>query len=405
MQDTIYNHNYRLNKEAESILQSDELTDKNKQLIKDFDRAIFLLEGLGKARRIKILQSLKIIAKKLKKNFDQATKEDIKKIIQDIEENDNYSIWTKHGYKIIIRKFYKWLEYGDDYVKRNEYPERVSWFITTVKKKDRHKVNASDILTEKEVEKLIKHAEHTRDKAFVSMIYELGARIGEISILKIKDISKDKYSYIVDLEGKTGHRTPRIIIASPYLTNWLNGHPDKDNPEAWLWVKKGVRDYERMQYQSFRILLIRLAEKCSIKKRVYPHLFRHTRVTHLLVNKQINESQAKVYFGWTPDSGMLSEYSHLVIQDVNDALLEMHGIKTSTKREPQLKPKICPVCENINPKDYRFCGKCGNILDVQTAIALDQEREKYDDVMDRLMQDKEYREITLKKIQALQKSV
>ena len=40
-------------------------------------------------------------------------------------------------------------------------------------------------------------------------------------------------------------------------------------------------------------------------KRIYPHLFRHTRATHLLLTGQMNETQAKVYFGWSPDSKMI----------------------------------------------------------------------------------------------------
>ena len=46
-------------------------------------------------------------------------------------------------------------------------------------------------------------AEHPRDKAFVSMLYELGARIGEIGALSIKDMTRDRYGYLIDLEGKT----------------------------------------------------------------------------------------------------------------------------------------------------------------------------------------------------------
>ena len=90
---------------------------------------------------------------------------------------------------------------------------------------------------------------------------------------------------------------------------------------------------ERMRYAAFRALVLRLKERAKIKKRIYPHLFRHTRVTHLLRNKQINESQAKVYFGLVPSSKMLSEYSHLVSQDVNDIMLEIHGIKTLEKKQ------------------------------------------------------------------------
>ena len=110
-------------------------------------------------------------------------------------------------------------------------------------------------------------------------------------------------------------------------------------------------------------------------------MFRHTRVTHLLINKQINESQAKVYFGWVPSSNMLSEYSHLVSRDVNEMMLEMHGIKKSDGEKQEPKVKQCPRCKDINPKDHLFCKKCGSVLDVKTAMALDTKRQGYDSMV------------------------
>jgi len=165
---------------------------------------------------------------------------------------------------------------------------------------------------EEEVKRLINSAEHPRDKAFISMLYELGARISEIGNLRICDISRDKYSFIVDLKGKTGQRSIRLILSEPYLSVWLNEHPLRDNPQAPLWVKLGKYEGEPLNYSGLSSIVKRLARKAGIKKRIYPHLFRHTRVTHLLLSNQLNEAKAKVLFGWTPDSKMLSEYSHLI---------------------------------------------------------------------------------------------
>lgn len=153
-----------------------------------------------------------------------------------------------------------------------------------------------------------------------------------------------------------------------------------------------------MEYGTFRKLILRLKDKAEIKKRLYHHLFRHTRVTHLLINKQINEAQAKVYFGWVPSSTMLSEYSHLISSDVNNAILEIHGIKTSESKESLLRPKQCPRCSTINSKDARFCHRCGSILDVDTAIKLDEERTRGDKLMSELVKDPEIQKTLVKKI-------
>ncbi len=230
----------------------------------------------------------------MKKNFDKATKDDLKNIVIKIDSREDCSPWTKHSYKVILKKFYKWLSCGDEYKTIMEYPKIISWLRCGLKRKDQPKIKASDILTEAEVKRMLDAAEHPRDKAFISMLYELGARIGEIGGLSINEVTRDKFGYIVDLEGKTGHRTPRIVISDPYITNWLNMHPLKEKPDAPLWVMIGSRDKDkRMEYTAFRALIGRLVEKAGIKKRVYHHLFRHTRVTHLLINRQINEARQR----------------------------------------------------------------------------------------------------------------
>ena len=394
----IYDHDHRLER-LQQRLSSEPISQRNRELIGKFDRACFM-EALSKSRRVKVIGTLMILAKNyLRKDFDKATRECIEGVVMQIDSRDDCSPWTKHSYKVILKKFYKWLVFGDDYRDKVEYPKIVSWMRCTLKKKDQPKIKASDILTGTEVKRLIDAAEHPRDKAFISMLYELGARIGEIGGLYINEVARDKYGYLVDLEGKTGHRTPRIVISDPHLAHWLNIHPLRDKPDAPLWVMIGSRDKsKRMEYTSFRALVNRLVLRSKIKKRVYHHLFRHTRVTHLLINKQINEAQAKVYFGWVPNSTMLSEYSHLISSDVNEAILAMHGIKTDKQKESLLKPKQCPRCSSINSRDARFCEKCGSVLDVNTAVELDEERSKGDDLMAQLVKDPEVQKILARKI-------
>ena len=394
----IYNYKHKLDL-TKKKLENAPISDRNRELIEQFDRACFM-EGLSKPRRIKLISVLIILAEKyLKKDFDAATKDDIKDVVIKIDSREDCSPWTKHGYKVIIKKFYKWLKFGDEYRTVNEYPATVSWMRCNLKKKEQPRIKASDILTEAEVKKLIDTAEHSRDKAFISMLYELGARIGEIGSLRIKEVTRDKYGYVVDLEGKTGHRTPRIVISDPHITHWLNNHPLRGKPESPLWVRVGHREKgDRMTYGAFRELLLRLVARAGIKRRVYHHLFRHTRVTHLLINKRINEAQAKVYFGWVPDSKMMSEYSHLISSDVNEAILAMHGIKTDKQKESLFKPRQCPRCLAINSKDARFCQKCSSILDINAALDLEEQRRSGDELMSKLMKDPEILKTLVSKI-------
>jgi len=66
----IYNFSRQL-KRYEQALAESEITERNKDLIRDFDRTCFI-DGLSKPRRIKLMGSLTILARLLGKDFDQA---------------------------------------------------------------------------------------------------------------------------------------------------------------------------------------------------------------------------------------------------------------------------------------------------------------------------------------------
>ncbi len=396
----IHNYDKRLVTLAKHIKES-ELSDENKKLLMDFDRALLLFERLGKPRRIKLVFTMFYLAKHyFHGSLRDLTAEEIKECIREAESKTK-SPWTAANYKVAIKKFMRWLAYGDAVGQTNEVPEIVKWMKLHVRKKERHQIQASDILTEKEAQQFISAAGTARDRAFISLLYELGARIGEIGNLRIKDVSRDQYSYLIDLSGKTGHRTPRIVMADPYLTEWINQHPFNSDPSAPLWT---MTDYhggqKKMMYGSLRALVLRLKEKAGIKKRIYPHLFRHSRVTHLLMKRQLNEAQAKVYFGWTPDSDMLSEYSHLMSRDVNETILQIHGIRVDEKQEEQ-KPKLCPRCKSINAMEAKFCIRCSSALDEKSAFEVDREQGKRDELLNLLFADKGIQKIMLEKLASM----
>ncbi|KCZ71398.1 site-specific recombinase XerD [Candidatus Methanoperedens nitroreducens] len=102
-------------------------------------------------------------------------------------------------------------------------------------RKDSRKL-PEDMLSEEEIEKMISACEHPRDRALVACLYESGGRISEIGNLKIKHIKFDQYGAVLMVGGKTGMCRVRIIFSSPYLATWLENHPFRMEPEAFVWV-------------------------------------------------------------------------------------------------------------------------------------------------------------------------
>jgi integrase/recombinase XerD len=110
------------------------------------------------------------------------------------------------------------------------------------------------------------------------------------------------------------------------------------------------------------------AARAQIPKRIYSHLFRHTRVTHVLATGLMSESQAKHYFGWTPSSPMLSRYLHLVTKDVDDAYKRMLGLPTQAPPQaPELfRVQICEHCQAANTNTHTTCWRCTKNLAPET---------------------------------------
>lgn len=81
----------------------------------------------------------------LNKDFEKAAKQDIFELIQRLEA-ENLSEWTKHDYKVIIKKFYRWLREAE------EYPEEVKWLRIPWRKGNN--ILPEELLTEEEVNKM-----------------------------------------------------------------------------------------------------------------------------------------------------------------------------------------------------------------------------------------------------------
>jgi integrase/recombinase XerD len=298
------------------------------------------------------------IAIDLNMDFDKVTKKEMEAYIGRLERSDK-SNWTKHDYKIAVKKFYTWLNGGKE-------SELTDWIKTTLSKKETRM--PEELLIEEEVLKLIGAAKSPRDKALIALMWDVGARIGEIANIKIKNLTFDEYGMSVLLNGKTGPRRVRAVWSIQYIMSWLEMHPDKKNNNAMLWVNS---ENKPISYQAVRKQLIRITNRAKIQKRITPHLFRHSRATFLA--RHLTEAEMNVYFGWVQGSDMAATYVHLSGRDVDKSILKAHGI---TVEEDNNKPQVqqCPRCKAVNGPEALFCFKCGAALSLKTAMSIEADK-------------------------------
>jgi hypothetical protein len=83
---------------------------------------------------------------------------------------------------------------------------------------------------------VVKYESFKRNKAALTLFWDLDARNHEVTLLKIKHIQlKGSYGegQIRD-EAKTGTGPILLTCSFPYVRDWLNEHPFKNTPEARL---------------------------------------------------------------------------------------------------------------------------------------------------------------------------
>jgi integrase len=228
--------------------------------------------------------------------------------------------------------------------------------IPRVRKPDRATEVKEKVLPAGDVERLIRGARNRVQRLIITLLYETGARPGEIANLSIRDLQFDEHSAILALTGKTGTRKRRVYLATPDLRGHINDHVKKDDPSAPLFLTQwGTRFGYSAIYELVRALGTKI-----LKKRIYPYQLRHTKAT--LDSSHFTDRQMMELFGWRTPL-MVSVYSHLTMRDVDAKDLALHGMKP---REEILQPIVsvlrCPSCNEDNAAFSVYCVKCGHVL-------------------------------------------
>lgn len=361
-------HNFEhLYVRAHEHLASLPISDRNKGLIRAFCDACLLRQVCGKVRLIRSISALGMLAQHLGKDFSASSREDLERLVAGmLQRQPPYSIETITTYKRILRRFMTFVIAPDAFPNVKPVPPLVAWIGTHIRRRDRPAVKRSDLLTPDEIEQLLRSTTSARDRAFVAILWEAGPRVSELGNMQIKHATRAQNGYTLDITGKTGTRAPLIVSSAPYLDAWLSQHPQREDPEAPLWVRQ--RAPTAVAYRGISFMLQRLFRRAGIRKPFHPHIFRHSRVTYVLANGIMNEQQAKKYFGWTPASDMPgSTYAHLIDTDVNNAILRENNLAPHQEAHRELQPVKCRICEHLSPPRSEYCQRCAAVLDLKKA--------------------------------------
>jgi integrase/recombinase XerD len=125
-----------------------------------------------------------------------------------------------------------------------------------------------------------------RNRAILEMFYATGARVSEVSNLKIADIDFSERTIRLYGKGRKERMSPLGRAALEAAARYLNGvrpllaaySPATDDRE-WLFVSRTGK--RLLRENIFRVVKV-AALRAGIVKNVYPHLLRHSFATHML---------------------------------------------------------------------------------------------------------------------------
>ncbi len=383
--------------------------EENKAFIEKFDNTL-VARGLSHGARIHYLRMLETFCSFNCKPFSRVTVDDTMEFVKYVSNDyvsKNFhrklSIDSVRHHKTALKYFMAKFYEGNKEVDRNDrgIPMCVAWIRR--EKNDFVRKLPKDMLSTEEIKRMIEVADNPRDRALVAVLYEGALRASELLDMKLKHVELDKYGAKITVSGKTGDRVVRLINSVPDLQAWLNCHPFRDSPEAWLWssMRKRVRRdneakgetsikyrSEQLKIKGLQYRVTGLAELAGVKKRVYCHLLRHSRLTELA--KGMTEQELKVFAGWTPDSKTASTYIHLSAKDISKRLLQINGIIPEEDMvDTTLQPRVCPRCKTKNPSVAKYCSICSMVLDQKEALKVDMEVKIKDNATIEYMKDPE----------------
>lgn len=299
------------------------LSHKNKKILDDFYN--FLKINAGEKKALKNKKHMLQVYDIVEKDLDELTKKDIDSFLIVLNQSKR-SVWTKNEIKVYLRKFIKKF-YNDLNLIEN---------IKLDSRRDLNpqKINENNLVTEEEIEKMLRFAESYKEKAFLFLAFQTGARPQELINLRWRDIKfEDNYADVTLYSNKTGKsRTFPVTKAKEHLWNWKQNYSFVNvQPNDYVFVSRWRE--KPMTSPGLNKILRRLASRAAINKDVWNYLLRHSQATRLY--EELPTPLVEKLMG---HKNMSHVYAHISNKKAREVMLEK--IYKIEKLNPQDKKEL-----------------------------------------------------------------
>lgn len=298
------------------------------------------------------------------------------------DDPDKKWITTWNDYLWRLKYFYRWIYNAKkEGINAKSYDSWTTPDFINIKMKRTKRLSPyleTEIWDKDELATIIKYESHKRNKAILSLLWDLDARPHEITLLKNKHIRlKEKYGEgEIPHEAKTGSGPILLTFSFPYVRDWINEHPFKNEPDARLICNLltgssiGPDQINEVMRQ-LKKRIERLLESNEIKdeeeeeklnrllkiKKWNPYCIRHSAIT--ADSDHLPEYALKKKVRWSMNSKQGSRYiKRRMGNELKTKILEYNGILIDENNKPKPSVVYCPRCEFTNTFENKYCSKC-----------------------------------------------
>ncbi len=249
---------------------------------------------------------------------------------------------------------------------------------------------------------IVKYEPYKRNKAALTLLWDLDARPHEVTLLKIKHVRlKEKYGEgEIPFESKTGTGAFLLTTSFPYVRDWLNEHPFQNEPNARLicnlhngspirpdalltmmeQLRKRIMRFVKEIKTKDNITSSQEKEKQNLEhllktKKWNPYCIRHSSIT--ADSDYLPEYALKKKVRWSINSKQGSRYiKKRMGNELKNKILEYNGIITKDMEKKKTNIQNCPRCDLVNAVENKYCSKCSYPLTPEAYDQIKQDEEK-----------------------------
>jgi RNase P subunit RPR2 len=328
------------------------------------------------------------------------------------DDPERKSIITWNDYLSRIKYFFRWLHNNKG---RDVFGYQSEWttpHFAKIKEKKTKRLSPyleTELWEQEEILSIVKYEPYKRNKAALTLFWDLDARNHEVTMLRNKHIRlKEQYGEgEIPQEAKTGSGPALLTCSFPYVRDWLNEHPFRNEPDARLicnihtgapvkpdamWrVMKQLRNRIISVLQSGSITDEQEKQKLEFlikTKKWNPYCIRHSAITY--DSDFLPEYALKKKVRWSMNSKQGARYiKRRMGNDLKRQILIHNRILAGEEIQKKSSVSICPRCSLVNAIDNKYCSKCSYPLvpsafeeiKVAEAMKIQSLQEKYEQDM------------------------